>query len=64
MPNIVRLEPNPKMLEFLKRASDNVAKMPAWQRGNLEASMRSTNSTPRPPVLYDAQTDDNGVNIQ
>lgn len=57
---VIRIEPDPEVLKFLKRASEEVAKMPDWQRGNLEASMQSTRSTPRPPVTYDGETDSNG----
>lgn len=45
---VTRLVPDPSVLKFLERASTVVAEMPAWQRANLDASRRSTNSAPRP----------------
>lgn len=47
---LIRVDPDPKVLAFLKRASAEVREMPWWMRHNLEAASKSTNAVPRPPV--------------
>lgn len=46
------IKPDPKVLEFLSRASDLVAELPGWKQGVLEASSKAFNDTPRPPVAH------------
>ena len=46
------IKPDPKVLEFLKRADELVAALPEWKQGVLEASSRAFNDTPRPPVPH------------
>ena len=44
------IKPDPKVLEFLSRASELVAALPEWKQGVLEASSKAFNDTPRPPI--------------
>ncbi len=39
-----------EMLAFIEKTSAEVAKMPAWKRGLLEASMKTMNDEPRKPI--------------
>jgi len=47
MKNKVVLRPDPKMVEFLKWASETVKTWPAWKRGILEASSKTHNKESR-----------------
>lgn len=49
-PQLTHLRPDPAFREFLAQATQMVAAMPWWQRGNLEASSRATTLAPRPVV--------------
>lgn len=37
-------KPDPQFLEFLRLAQKAVSAMPSWKRGNLEDSMKASNS--------------------
>ena len=39
-----------EILAFIEKTSAEVAKMPAWKRGLLEASMKPMNDEPRKPI--------------
>ncbi len=39
-----------ELLAFIEKTSAEVAKMPAWKRGLLEASMKPMNDEPRKPI--------------
>jgi len=44
-----------EMLAFIEKTSAEVAKMPAWKRGLLEASMKPMNDEPRKPITTKGQ---------
>ena len=43
----IKLKPDKKVLEFLEYAAKEVAKMPEWKKGILEACSKATNDKDR-----------------